>query len=110
MVRIAEFQDEKQLNRLYGKHRVPLVVIGKAVYLPSSPCLPVRITGGDTEQRHLAGDTESRRLGGDTLSIQCVILDDESGFKVLNLRSGTTVRFYDSSGMHVAVNHIIILH
>ena len=64
--RISIYENESQLKRLYDSLQVPIVIVGKHIYIPSSKCIELNTLFGDKEDKTLGGDIEDKTLGGDT--------------------------------------------
>jgi len=62
--KIEVFTSEKQLDSIYRKMQVPVLVIGTYTYVPYEGCVVKRRSGGSQEERMAGGSNKNRLFEG----------------------------------------------
>ena len=67
-----------------------------------------RSLSGDTEARSLGGDVEDRFLGGDIMELECGLLGDKTGFRIIEPPDADVYLFNGSELILVKDNRFVI--
>ena len=67
-----------------------------------------RSIGGDVENRSIGGDTEERLLGGAVMQLECGLLGDKTGFRIINPPNADIYFFNGDELIQIKDNRFIL--